>query len=182
MGKLQDLPSGKKFTAAAWQKKLKQSTNYGELSSLRDNQEAINAIAKKRQGAIRSGSYDSSRRRSDYQAILKNDDTLDSNKEKRLVRDILDHWGAEPSVSAGRNSDLKSETKKVPARPNRRREPIDFSQDNYSPFNKDPQPKNTPYGSSPGNSNSLGNYFYNSPSSSGGSKSASSYKPPKLSR
>ena len=180
MGTIKDLPSGKKFTASAWQKKLKQSTNYGDLNSLRDNQEAINAIAKKRQGAIRSGSYDSSRRRSDYQAILKTDDTLDSAKEKGLVRDILDHWGTEPGDSVSKGSTPKTDTKKTPAKPVRRRlEPV---QDNYSPFNRDAQAKNTPYGSVLGNSNAKGNYFYNSPPSSGAVKPASSYKPPKLLR
>ncbi len=180
MGTLQDLPSGKKFTAAAWQKKLKQGTRYGDLSSLKDNQEAINAIAKKRESAIRSGSYDSSRRRSDYQEILRTDDTL-SGKEKKSVKGILEHWGTKPSVDTSKSSGVKPDTKKVAAKPVRRREPLDFSQDNYSPFNPTPPASDTPYGAPPKGSNSMGNYFYNSPSSSGASKPANTYKPPRLS-
>jgi hypothetical protein len=172
MATLQDLPSGKKFTVSTWKKELKKSTNYGQLSSLRDNQEAINDIAKKREGAIRSGSYDSSRRRSDYQEILRADSSL-TGKDKGSIKGILDHWGTRP------NPELKADVKK-PAKPVRRRDPIDFDNDN-SLFSDSSQSKNKPYGYSSGASNSAANYFSSS-ASSGESKSSSSYKPPRLLR
>lgn len=174
MATLQDLPSGKKFTASTWKKELKKSTNYGQLSSLKDNQEVINDIAKKREGAIRSGSYDSSRRRSDYQEILRTDSSL-TGKDKSSVKGILEHWGTRPGP------ELKSDIKK-PAKPARRRDPIDFSRDNDgSLFGDSTQSKNKPYGYSPGGSNSAANYFSSS-SSSSESKSSSGYKPPRLLR
>ena len=180
MGTLQDLPSGKKFTASAWQKKLKQSTRSGDLKTLQDNQDALNTIAKKREGAIRGGSYDSSRRKSDYREILKSDNALTS-RDKGQVREILDHWGtrdiAKKSVASA------TDVKKAAAKPSRRRDPIDFSSDNDGALSGDlSQAKNKPYGYSPGGSNSAANYFSSSSSSSSDSKSASSYRPPKLLR
>lgn len=173
MATLQDLPSGKKFTASTWKKELKKSTNYGQLSSLRDNQEAINDIAKKRESAIRSGSYDSSRRRSDYQEILRADSNL-TGKDKGSIKGILEHWGTRQAP------ELKADLKKSAAKPARRRDPIDFDNDG-SLFNDSSQSKNKPYGYSPGGSNSAANYFSSS-ASSGESKSSSGYKPPRLLR
>lgn len=175
MATLQDLPSGKKFTVSTWKKELKKSTNYGQLSSLKDNQEVINYIAKKREGAIRGGSYDSSRRRSDYQEILRADSSL-TGKDKGSVKGILEHWGTRPG------SGLKSDIKKASTKPARRRDPIDFSSDNDgSLFGDSDKSKNKPYGYSPGGSNSAANYFSSS-SSSAESKSSSGYKPPRLLR
>jgi len=57
---LKDLPAGKKFTAAGLGKKLNSATRSDNLQGLKGHREAINAIAKKRQGLIRSGKYTSS--------------------------------------------------------------------------------------------------------------------------
>ena len=88
MGKLTDLTAGKKFTAAGLQKQLKSGTRGGELSSLSGHQDALRAIAKKRQGAIRSGQYDSSRRTADYREVLKTSGKI-SEQKNEISKDCL---------------------------------------------------------------------------------------------
>jgi len=179
MGKIQELPGGKKFTAQSWQKKFKENTSYGQLSSLKDNQEALNSIAKKRASTIRSGSYDIFRRRADYQEILKMDKNLNNN-DKKSVKGILDHWAVGPDKALKKDISSKPESKRGQSKSALRRETVDFSPDSSLSFpsNDASQSRNTPYGGI----NPRGNYFPNSVSPLPSSpKPPSNYKPPRLS-
>jgi|GEM_PF-4675442 hypothetical protein len=91
MAELKDLPGGKKFTAFGLKKKLKASTRRGELQNLSDNQAAINAFAKKRQKVVRSGQYDSFRKRADYQEILRDNPNL-TKQDKKDIKELFEHW------------------------------------------------------------------------------------------
>lgn len=208
MAKIQDLPSGSKFSAKQWQKKFKEGTRSGDLHSLQDNQEALQEIAKKRQGAIRRGDYDAGRRSSDYREVLKMDENL-TGKEKKYVKDILDHWGTAPTEppkasdvkkdNSASKTVSKGEQMKKQLRPNPHRELPSFLQRGNRPsaFGDFRASQNSsPYGSPtsgplnpsspasgagrPGGFSS-GNYFSNSIGSGGSPKPPSPPKPPRLS-
>ncbi|MBU1202679.1 hypothetical protein KKH39_01410 [Patescibacteria group bacterium] len=148
MGKIQDLPTGQGFSSKRWDKGFKSSTRFGDLSSLRDNQEALSEVAKKRQSAIRRGSYDSSSRRSDYQEILKMDQSLTS-RDKKYVRDILDHWSNPPKPENKTPEVKKTISKKISPRRKYERELPSFLQTGNKPgsFGKNDTKNSSPYGS-----------------------------------
>lgn len=195
MGKIQDLPTGKDFTSKRWDKKFKASTRSGDLSPLRDNQEAISEIAKKRQSAIRRGNYDSSSRRSDYKEILKMDENLTS-RDKKYVRKILDHWAESPKGDSKTTQIKKTPDKKPSARRSYERELPSFLQRGNRPSSfADTGVSNTsPYGSPSSNplypgqgknanaSNSIYGGGGSSPLSGSNpmSKPSGSFRPPKL--
>jgi hypothetical protein len=188
MADLKDLPSGKKFTAFGMKKKLSAGTRTGNLSGLRDNQDAINSIAKKRQAAIRSGNYDSSRRRSDYREVLRSDSNL-TQRDKKHVKELFEHWGTVPAAAkpsakkavVAKPASVKKESIRTAAikKANIKRARLDRnSASANSPFsNKDPKaPKTFTRGVS-------GNFDAQSLSSGGGASApSSSFNPPKLMR
>lgn len=115
MAQLKDLPGGKKFTAFGLRKKLKTSTRRGDLQNLADNQAAINAFAKKRQKVIRSGQYDSFRRKADYQEILRDNPNL-TKQDKKDIKKLFDHW-SQTSGEVKKEAAVKKTRTKKPTTP-----------------------------------------------------------------
>ena len=110
MGQLKDLPTGQKFTSYGFKKKFYSSSRSGELQNLGKHQDTINAIAKKRQSAIRAGQYDSHRRLADYKEVLKSSSNL-TQRDKKHVKKLFEHWSKAPEPA--KSSTINS----VPAKP-----------------------------------------------------------------
>ena len=115
MAKIQDFTTGKDFTPKKLDKELKAAIRSGGLKGLRENQETLNAIAKKRQSSIRSGEYDSYRRKADYEEVLKSNKSLDE-KGKKHVKELFEHWSKPPEPKKELKPVAKKVVKKKPTR------------------------------------------------------------------
>jgi hypothetical protein len=128
------LPTGRKLQAKVGtgnvQKKLYAATKGGALKNLADNQDLINKIAEKRQGAIRSGKYNRGMMIADYREALK-DKTL-TKDDKADLKAILKHWKEGEAVkpaevkAVSSKSNTRADAKKAQLKPSPRRELPEF--------------------------------------------------------
>lgn len=184
MSNLQDLPTGKKFTAKSFEEKLRAIVRSGgNLNNLQNNPGAtdtIDNLARERQSSVRSGGYNRFKRELDYKEVLGSDSHL-TEHDKKDIEKILEHWSAKPAEPK-KVAIKKEEVKKRLWEPISNESPLAFlKRDDSAQDSRFPSSQPDRHTFSRGSSLGGGNLSVNAPPSGVGvSKPPSAPKPPTL--